>query len=66
LTFSFEPIGKCGLSLRDWRVVISLCTCAFLAVLGMLVFALAENWSFTKAMYYVCISITTVGYGDAQ
>jgi len=58
--------GKCGLSQRDWRVVISLSTCVFLGCLGMLVYSLAEGWTFTKALYYVCISITTVGYGDAH
>ena len=58
--------GKCGLSQRDWRLVISLSTCIFFIVLGMLVFSLAEEWTFTKALYYVCISITTVGYGDAH
>ena len=58
--------GKCGLSQRDWRVVISLGTCVFLGCLGTVVFAFAEHWSLTKSIYYVCISITTVGYGDAH
>lgn len=58
--------GKCGLSQLDWKVVTAIATCFFFIVLGMIVFAFAENWSFTKALYYVCISITTVGYGDAH
>ena len=57
-------ICKWNATQRDWHVIISISTCLVLVVLGMVVFAFAENWTFTKALYYVVISITTVGYGD--
>ena len=58
--------GKCGLTQLDWKVVTAIGTLLLFFLMGMLVFAIAENWSFTKALYYCCISITTVGYGDAH
>ena len=32
--------------------------------LGVLVFCLSENWSFIDGLYFVIVTLTTVGYGD--
>lgn len=58
--------GKCGLTRRDWRVALSLGTLATLMLVGTLVFSLAEGWGFLRSWYFTCISITTIGYGDAH
>jgi hypothetical protein len=36
----------------------------FLMVLGVIVSMAIEKWSIVDAVYFVCVSATTVGYGD--
>ena len=56
--------GRCGLTHRDWKIVVSVATFVLLLVLGVVVFAVAEELTFVQSLYLVCISVTTVGYGD--
>lgn len=61
-----ELPGKCGLNYRDWRLVVSLSTLFFFMLVGTVAFSLSEGWGVMRSLYFVCISITTVGYGDAH
>ena len=43
---------------------VSIAFIVFLMALGVGVSMAIEKWSFTDAVYFVCVSATTVGYGD--
>lgn len=36
----------------------------FLQLLGAIVFAHLESWSYVNGLYFTCVTLTTVGYGD--
>lgn len=47
-----------------FRLSINLIIFFAVLILGTLIFASLEHWSFLNAFYYVIVTIATVGYGD--
>lgn len=44
------------------KIVIS--SLIFILASGTVLFHLLEKWSWVDAFYFVCVTITTIGYGD--
>ncbi|KAL5103546.1 Potassium channel subfamily K member 18 [Taenia crassiceps] len=51
---------------RNVRVPVWLILCLFILymILGALVFAYWEQWTFLDAMYFVFVTVSTIGFGD--
>ncbi|KAG1659199.1 hypothetical protein FOA52_005677 [Chlamydomonas sp. UWO 241] len=56
--------GRLGLTRRDREAMAAIGLVVFLMGLGVTVFTLAEGLSPVQALYVVCVSVTTVGFGD--
>lgn len=48
----------------EWRVSVSLFVLLVYWAVGVAVFCSLEGWSLLDATYYLCVTFTTVGYGD--
>ena len=47
------------------RFLVNVAVCgALFCLVPAAVFQLVERWSYAEALYYVCITITTIGFGD--
>ncbi|CAK9200421.1 unnamed protein product [Sphagnum troendelagicum] len=57
-------IGDDGVVTAQWKAIIAGVIVLVLFVLGVLVLHYLEHMSFINAFYCVCVTVTTLGYGD--
>lgn len=49
---------------RRWKIALAFCTVLAYYTFGVVYYMQMEDWSFVDALYFVTVTLTTVGYGD--
>jgi hypothetical protein len=66
LAMCYDPIYEFVLHqlLGDGAVQVAVRTLALYILAGMLAYKLFERWEFSDCLYFIVVTLTTVGYGD--